>query len=262
MGNKLIIVLSGKKKSGKSSAGKFIFKEYINNKIGQERFVIEKVGKDVIVFDAFNNNQIINLDYPNQETKKIFDTYSIKTYSFADPLKEFCVNVLGLSTIQCYGSDDDKNSNTHLMWENISEEIREKYKKKKRGMGKTKMANGAMTAREVMQVFGTDICRRLDENCWARGTYSSINNDGYELAIVTDGRFPNEITMGTEIGAKAIRFTRNVADDNHESEKALDNFPLGEFSLIIDNHDLSMLETHKILKNNLNQWFKYSEIIK
>ena len=43
----------------------------------------------------------------------------IRTYSFADPLKQICINLLGLSNEQCYGSDEDKNSLTSLRWEDI-----------------------------------------------------------------------------------------------------------------------------------------------
>jgi hypothetical protein len=253
--DKLTIVLSGKKGSGKSSAGKMIFCEYANTLIGKNRFYVDNIGEEVFVFDSFNNNKVLNTDYPDEYTKNIFDTLSVKLYSFADPLKRLCIDVLGLDPIQCYGSDNDKNSNTHLLWDNLPKDIKKKYSRVRRGNGGYKPASGNMTAREVMQIVGTDVCRAMDENCWARGLYSTIKNDGYRLAIVTDGRFPNEITLGTEIGAKAIRLTRKVFEDEHPSEKALDNFPLGEFSFVVHNQDLTMPETHNILLGKVREWF-------
>jgi hypothetical protein len=117
-----------------------------------------------------------------------------------------------------------------------------------------------MTGREVMQVFGTDICRRIDTNCWARGLYNIIKNEGYDLAIIADARFPNEITLGTETGAKMVRLLRKINDDQHPSETALDNFPLGEYSLVIDNQKLTMQETHKKFKPFLDRWLDTSNL--
>lgn len=261
MSNKLKIVCSGKKQSGKSSLCKHIFATFINSKIGQKRFIVEKVGKEVLVVDTFNNNAVINVDSPNEAASHIYDTYSIKIYSFADPLKKFCIEVLGLDVAQCYGTDDDKNSPTHILWDNMPEEIRKKYTRPRRGSGRKKPPTGNMTAREVMQVFGTEICRKLDPNCWARGLYNAINNEGYDLALVTDARFPNEVTMGTEQGAKVIRLTRKIIEDEHESEKALDTFPLGEYSLVVDNQDMTLKESFKYASKYVDGWLAGAKLV-
>jgi hypothetical protein len=261
MSNKLVIIFSGKKQAGKSSACKFVLTEFINAKIGKKRFILDKVGKEVVVLDTFSNNKIVHLDTPSDESSYIADTYSVKMYSFADPLKRLCIDTLGLDPIQCYGTDDDKNSSTHLSWENIFSEVREKYSRPRRGSGGYKPASGNMTAREVMQVIGTDIFRRLDNNCWARSLYSIIEQEGYELSLISDARFPNEITLGTENNGKAIRLLRKVNEDNHDSEIALDNFPLGEYNVVLDNQDKTMAETHKIIKGYVNEYFKQYRLI-
>jgi hypothetical protein len=49
---------------------------------------------------------------------------SSKQYSFSDPLKEFCVNTLGVDRKQCYGTDEEKNSQTKLMWDNLPLSVR------------------------------------------------------------------------------------------------------------------------------------------
>lgn len=259
--NKLTIVVSGRKQSGKSTSAKYIYTEYLNNKIGKDRFFLEKRGKEYVIIDTFNNDNTVVVDYPSKEAQKIADTYSVKIYSFADPLKKFCIDVLGLDFAQCYGSDEEKNSNTHISWTSIPEEIRKIYKRPTRGTGKIKPPSSNMTGREVMQVFGSDICRAIDENCWARGTYSMVEKDGYDLAIISDGRFPNEITIGTENGAKAIRLLRNPYNDQHRSETALDDFPLGEYSLVIDNKNMEVEETHDVLNSSIMQWFKNKNLL-
>lgn len=260
MSNQLTIVLSGRKQAGKSSAAKFAFCEFVNKKIGQNRFILDKAGKNINIVDTYNNNTVIPVDYPNSVAQPIFDTYSVKVYSFADPLKRFCIDVLGLDPAQCYGSDDDKNSLTHISWDDMSVEIREKHSRPRRGSGGMKPASGYMTGREVMQIFGTDVCRKIDVNCWARGLYNIIKGEGYQLALVGDARFPNEITLGTENGAKVVRLLRKVNDDQHESEIALDDFPLGEYSLVLDNAKLTMAETHKKFKPYLDQWLDNSNL--
>lgn len=257
----LVVVFSGKKGSGKSSAGKYVLASYVNTQLGKKRFTVEMKDKETVLVDAFDNNKIVDVDKPGDAMDLFRDVYSVKMYSFADPLKEFCINVLGLDKSQCYGTDDDKNSYTHIHWDELSYEIRSKYNKPRRGSGDIKPASGRMTAREVMQVFGTDICRKMDPNCWARGLYSAVKNDGLSLAIVTDARFPNEVTLGTECGAKVVRLTRNPYDDNHPSETALDDFPRGEYSTVIDNEDVSMAETHDLLKKHLKNWFNSYQLV-
>jgi hypothetical protein len=254
----LTLIFSGKKSSGKSSNSKFAFCEFINSKIGKQRFVSTKVGKEVLVIDKFNNDSSVVVDIPSEVSQRLADTYSVKIYSFADPLKKFISTTFGLDLHLMYGTDDDKNTQTHIDWESIPDDIRnkEEYCRPKRGDGKISPPSGKMTVREVMQIFGTDVCRKLDENCWSRSLFNQIKNDGYDLSIVCDARFPNEITMGTEIGAKAVRLLRNPYDSKHLSETALDNTPYGEYSLVVDNSSISLTECNKTLRPHILGWFK------
>lgn len=246
-----IIIISGKSQSGKSTLAKYIFAEYINNKIGKKRFSLIKVGKEFLLADHLNNDEIISIEFPSSHVQNIFDTYSIKAYSFTDPLKELCVNILGLDPIQCYGSKDDLNSQTHIMWDNLSTDIRSKYSKSRRGRKTKKIASGYMTATEILQVMNKDIFEKIDENCWARGLYSLINKDDHDLSIVLDADTPNKITIGTEAGGKAIRLMRNPNNEHTN----LDKLALGEYSIVIDNDEKNVLDTQKIIKPHLINWF-------
>lgn len=241
MQNKKTIILSGKKQSGKSSAAKFIFKTFVNKKLGTDRFDTKNNG-DLV--DKFNNDEIIPIDIPvHEQSQRLYDAYGIKIYSFADPLKEYVSNLFGINIELMYGSDGDKNQKVpHVLWDNMPPHIRVKYSKPKRGSGDYVPAFGPMSIREILQVFGSDICREIDPNCWARATYKKIEQEEYMVAIITDARFPNEITMGTEKGAQAIRFRRMpfAKQDQHFSETALDDFPDGEYSFIVDNIDINI----------------------
>lgn len=251
---KLITVFSGKKSSGKSAAAKLTLAEFLNKRTSDGRFTVIKKGKEAHLLDNFEN-RIITTDYPNKEYNQLVDCYGAKIYSFADPLKEIAMNVLGLDSAQCYGSDDDKNSKTHIEWESLPEEMRNQYIKPKKGTGKPKPPKGFMTAREILEVVGTLVFRKMDNACWARALYKKINSEDMQLAIIADCRFPNEVSISHEHNAKVVRLLRNPYDSQSPAETALDEFPLGYYSLVFDNeNDKSMTENHKILRKVIIGW--------
>ena len=161
------------------------------------------------------------------------------------------MDILGLSYEQCYGSDEDKNTETSIEWQNLpsSSEVRlhedEHVREKK------------MTAREVMQCVGTDYFRRMYPDVWVDATLRKIQNDAPELAIICDCRFPNEVSGAQEAGGKVIRLTKNGdSDDCHKSETALDekNFDWQKFDAVIDNSKLSINEQNEAIYTTLRPW--------
>ena len=164
------------------------------------------------------------------------------------------MNQFGLDIEQCYGSNDDKNTKTHIHWENMPEEVRQAWSRPRRGSGGIKPASGYLTARELLQVVGSDIFRKIDPNCWARSTYYKIGREKYGLSLITDGRFPCEVTMGTESDAKSLRLTRDIHNQDHISETALDNMAWGEFDLVVDNSNLSISECHDKVYPSFHKW--------
>ena len=193
--------------------------------------------------------------WKNHVGAKTYKAADCRIYSFADPLKHFCINVLGLTPKQCYGSEDDKNSMTDLRWINQSQEVLKAYSKrnKKRVII---YPSGYMTAREVMEVVGTQIVRKWKPDAWCQAVYNMIETDQPALAVISDARNPNEITVGTEMGAKSIRLLYNPYNSTSDSECALDNFPLGEFSLVVDNSVLTEKEKNKFVESKIIKWFK------
>lgn len=150
-----------------------------------------------------------------------------KIYNFADSLKkDICMNILGLTQDQCYGSDDDKNTLSDCYWE-----------------------NKRLTAREVMQFVGTDLFRKLKTNVWIEATISKIIREKPHLAIIADCRFPNEVESIKANGGFVIKLTRNPYNSDHQSEKALDieYYDPNNFDLIIDNTKISINEQNDII---------------
>lgn len=265
----LIVVLSGKKQSGKSTTCNYFAAKYLNILYCSVEFGINRLGE---------------LTLRGEKTDiQIYGPNTVKLYSFADPLKEFCVNVIGAKHGQCYGTDAEKNSPIpHLLWDNVPEETRTVVCREDimtipelahlRPQGPVKWAVkapngwlgyrlGAITGRELMQWFGTDIMRRLYHDIWAQGTYTKIKNDGKQLALITDGRFPNEITLGQEnqnadVVIKTMRLLRSVnEEDKHPSETALDDFPLDKYSAVLDNRTMTIEEQCEALDLYIEEWF-------
>lgn len=243
-----IIAFSGRKQSGKSTAG-----EYIEHLIKTYNLPI-----------------------------------SYKLYSFADPLKQdICMNLLGLSYEQCYGDDNMKNSLTELRWEDMpgvltpdqfnkftriirtplnSDTLRDTRENMdnigaiwpmlldpvgpKNGLYQSAIDNygiivhksGFMTAREVMEVVGTKIFRKIKHNIWVDATINKIKKEQYDLAILLDNRFPNEVDAVLDNNGVVIRLSRNPFNSDSEPETALDpdKYDWSKFSLIINNENLSI----------------------
>ena len=85
----------------------------------------------------------------------------VKLYSFADNLKAVCTELFNIPPECVYGTDEQKNQvQEHLLWENISTN-----------------RTGPMTAREFMQHFGTDVCRKVYEPIWVNACIKKIQQE-------------------------------------------------------------------------------------
>lgn len=132
-------------------------------------------------------------------TKQCYETkgthYNGDTASFAEPLKWFCVNLLGLSYPQVYG--DDKNTYTKYTWEQIPNNPLPdlNYYSLPERIECLSKRDSTMTAREVMQWWGTDVFRAMDEDFWVN-KLKYDRNMGYDGdCYIDDVRFPNEASM-------------------------------------------------------------------
>lgn len=217
MNESVILGISGVKQSGKSTLAEFVKAWYeVDNRL-----------KGVCKFDVAEDGTLVWDKEPR-------DFREVKIYTFADSLKDFCVETLGLRYEQCWGTDDQKNTMTQYLWNNLPIQIRNKYSQEKsyrdvgfhEEMSTPIPRSGNMTAREVMQIFGTEIAREMfDQNIWVNATLRRIRKENYPLAIISDVRFPSEIKAIMENNGNIIRLTRTYdATDKHSSETALDDY--------------------------------------
>jgi hypothetical protein len=218
---------------------------------------------------------------------KEYNDSDIKIYSFADPLKRFCIDAMGLKEEQCYGTDDDKNTFTEYNWESLPATIRKRFGMKADspgvwihddlvGGGRTWypdefeiiLRTGPITGREILQIFGTDIMRGMfSDQIWVNATISLIKKENPPIALIADARFESEINaLMAEENGHVIRLTRKICEDSHPSETELDSFDfakLGERCLVIDNQDMEEAEKNVIaqpffekIKNNVDNIIK------
>ena len=189
-----ILSFSGRKQSGKSTSA-----DYITSLINEYHIMLRE------------NRYELNM--------------SCKIYSFADPLKQdICINILGLTYDQCYGSDDDKNTMTDLWWDGVQ-----------------------LTAREAMEIIGTKIFRALKTNVWADATINKIKKENVDLAIISDCRFPNEVESVKNSGGINIRLDLDPFHSNSISENSLDQdvYDWSNFDIIIKNSKMTIEEKNK-----------------
>tara|TARA_R110002110_G_scaffold14288_5_gene66901 strand:+ start:382 stop:1158 length:777 start_codon:yes stop_codon:yes gene_type:complete len=247
-----IVGIAGAKQSGKTTAMRFLhgYQLRLNDVI--KKFFMSKDGEiyvnTIIINEAGEEEDalaILDVELKDPEFMEWAD-YNVwpfvKTYSFADPLKIIAIQLFGLTEKQCFGTDDDKNTPINIKWERMPDTD-------------TKGRTGFMTAREFLQNFGTDICRKIKPAVWTDCCLKRIQQDDSELAIVPDVRFPNELEAIQEVGGKVIKLTRRPYQDDHSSETSLDSKDVTDkFDYVLDNSKLSIDETNMELLKVLKEW--------
>jgi len=241
-----IIAFSGVKQSGKTTCVNFLHGYQLVRHGLIDDFGISSEGELFVeaTEDDKKGGGMIDVFRTDEEFVSYASTNIwpfIKCYNFADPLKHVCINLFGLGWHQCFGSDKDKNSKTNIKWKDLP------ASPKKRG---------SLTAREFMQYFGTDICRKIKSDIWTQACINRVQSEQSELSVIGDCRFENEVDVIKKAGGKVIRLTRQIFEDSHPSETALnkDKFNWNNFDLIIDNQSMSIEETHNFLLENIQKW--------
>ncbi len=241
-----IIAFSGKKQSGKNTSANFIYAFFLVNSglfkdiaISPRGTILATKNTDDILREIDINKYYHNVgDIDGDILSLIYKLSSvIKIYSFADILKkDICMNVLGLTYEQCYGTDEEKNQLTELTYQ-----------------GKQ------LTGRDVMQLIGTDFFRAVKPNVWPEATLQKIVAEQTQIALITDCRFPNEVDAVKNHGGKVVRLTRQLPSTNeqeeHISEKILDKttYDWSNFDYVIDNADMSIEDQCKAIYHMMEQ---------
>ncbi len=242
-----ILGMSGKKQSGKDTGTNYIIGLFMERLEIISGFVIQDDGR-LWINDIFGDTRRAGIyDIRSSLNQKFNQEYVygfIKVYSYADELKNLCINILGLNYEQCYGTDEEKNSQTHLQWEDMPGQP---------PAGKLQDGDiakfGKMRGREVMQFVGTEIFRKMYADVWVDATIRKIESDNPTIAIISDVRFINEVTGIQKRQGKVIRMMRCISGDKHNSERALDDFP--GFDHIIDK-DVDIIQQNLLIEDYLN----------
>ena len=215
-----IIAMSGQKGSGKNELARFIL-GYLYGR-GKERYDLFAIGD--LVFEC----------------------------SFADKIKQFCVEVLGLTEEQVNGTDQEKNSPTQYSWKNAADYYRQAFEVDGR------LPVGPMTGRQIMQLFGTEHIRNTFGNVWASSTIQRIKDSSSPVGLITDNRFPDEAKLVlAEPYGYVIRLTRDPhGADSHKSETALKEFQWErDKCFVIDNKHMTIDEQNDAVIPVLDEIF-------
>ena len=248
-----IIALSGKKQSGKTTLSNYLHGHEMKRHDIIEKFFISQDGNLVVncTFHDESGKEFEEMGVLDlQQTSDEFFQYAsrriwplVRAYNFADALKEMCVMLFNIPPECVYGTDEQKNQpQEHLLWENMPgvitcSEVWDSLCSDGEPDGLMYHAAGPMTAREFMQYLGTDIMRKMYEPIWVNSCIRKIQREQSQLAIIADVRFGNEAKAIEEAGGKLVRLTRNIYNDDHSSEVALDDYP---FTNYIDNSDTNI----------------------
>ena len=237
-----IVGFAGKKQSGKNTACNYILALKLAELGICKKTRLSEHGV-VEITDVFGETvqeqEWFEFSDDNLNVSKLFEDHLgsyIRIYGLADTLKDLCIDVLGLTYEQSYGTDKDKNSKTNIKWSSVD-------KKKK----------GYMTAREVLQYVGTDFFRNLDPNVWINSLLRKIKKDKPEVALICDVRFKNEITELQKEGAYILGLTRDPYSkgDQHASEKEIEE-GLSLCDCICDNANANVKDSIRMIHNGLS----------
>lgn len=230
----MIIGLSGKKQAGKNTVANVLHGIVLKDRGMIKDYKIAEDGKLWIrTTDASGSEGWGEFDVARRDSAFLQwaepNMYPyVKMYSFADALKWLAVDLFDVPEECCFGTDDQKNQiQEHLLWQNMPGRAR--Y-----------WRSGPMTAREFLQYFGTDVMRYMWEPVWVNKCIKDIQREGTLLALITDVRFPNEVAAVEKAGGTVLRIMRQMFEDDHKSETALDKHTFTEY---LDNRDDSLEST-------------------
>src|SRR5690606_18922160 len=147
------------------------------------------------------------------------------------------INIFGIDRELVYGSEEDKNKKTHIKWSDFAKLIpsEENFAKK-----------GYLSIRELLQNFGTDVCRTLDDNCWIKSTYRKIEESPAKLCVVDDCRFENEFKYFKKKNAHLILLTKEETEESTHSSEIFE-FPIDSVHLTINKSVVSLAEKNQLI---------------
>ena len=254
---KHVILFVGSLQSGKTTSASAIYGYHLTQLGLIPNCSFDEYGKMSIIYDK-NTNAGIYLDIDTNDNniiKFMEDNFwqHVRHFSFASNFKDSLSKIFSIDRNMLYGSNEDKNKETHIPWDNMLPLLSKKrYEELKIHAGKK------MTGRQLMQVFGTDICRQIDEPCHIRSTFNFAQSVNPDIAIFPDGRFEDEFEFfenlrntQNEYKVWLIKLKRMKFKSNDPMEQGAAGIDESRYDLVIDNENLPIVEKNEILINFL-----------
>ncbi len=257
-----IIGIAGKIGSGKTTLSRYLHGYFMKNLIPNpmdhsirgivSSYMIDETGH-LLLPSQFEDGEDYGIFDPESRDPVVIDFLQtvvwpyIKTYSFAGYLKRICKDLFGATDEQLYGTQEQKATPIEgLLWENMSGTIVPENNRTKKVLDLIESAklaekSGPMTSRDLLQYFGTDVCRRLNNKCWAAATISQIKSDEPDFAIVPDVRFADtEVAAIKDNGGLVVYLTRDQFPSDHASENGVSQ---ADCDIVIDNANMTIQES-------------------
>lgn len=254
---KHLIISYGAKQCGKSTSLAAMYGYYLTSLGVIPNANFDEKGRMSVIYNQ-DTNEGVYFDV-DDNTESMLDFRKkhvwphIKHASFADALKDSIVKLFGIKRHLIYGTDDDKNTITHIQWDKVLPILSQE-----RQVKNSHKAGSNLTIRELCQVFGTDLCRTIDENCHLRSAVNQLVLDSPIIGFIADGRFENEfryfdtkeakqLLNGTKIWR--VKYIRNSSPDNLPGEQGIPEVNNSEYDLCIDNTNMTTIEKNEIFIN-------------
>lgn len=243
---KNLIVLFGTKQSGKTTSARAIYGMHLVSRGILPNANFDSDGNMTVIYNKETNNGVIfDIDSREEHMLKFFkhNVWShVKHASFADALKKSCSQLFSVDENLMWGTNEEKESKIDIRWENLHKLLPHHSDK-----------TGLMSVRELLEVFGTDICREFNSDCHIRSAECALQLTNPTIGIIPDGRFLNEFEYFEKLRDSGdstihlIKLTRTPFKSKAKSENGLIGIDDSRFNLVIDNRDITVNEKNAIL---------------
>jgi hypothetical protein len=245
---RLIGIAGASKRSGKSTAGNFIFANELKNLGIIERFEMDEEGKLYVNHSAYEDevNKIdagmaeLNMECRDAPFLQFLSQAiwpHVKIYSFADLLKFISINMYGLTEPQVYGNTKEKESETPYTYKQLKKIVPGKY------FPKTILnLDDKVIARKFVQYLG-DTLRELNDDCFLAPVMRQIEIEQVPLSLICDVRRVVEVQKIQEAGGKVIFLNRSVEKDTHRIENEFNDIDKSSFfDIVIESQDMTIAQ--------------------
>lgn len=209
----------------------------------------KKSGKSTLAGDILRFASDLWPKYDQEGDRQATDVFKLP---FASPIKLICKDLLAISHDMVFGDDDQKNQLTHYRWGDMPH-----YLQLKATLGSScPEPSELMRSRDVQQQLGTEMFRYMYPDCFCHFFLTQIRTmaeEGFDGVVLTDDvRFPNELKAIQGTGGYSVRLTRGESLDGHASETSLTDND-SNFDFVLDNRSLSKYMTFGAVVQRLVQ---------